>query len=229
MKLISRSLSVLALRGLTAAALVALGTTAHAQFTYALDDGSGERSLGVTGGGTITFANQFNAVAGGETITTISMVFGVTFGSDFPNGVPVTINLWSDPNSDGDPTDAVVLSTLAGVSASVDTNTFVVYDIPDVTLGSGQSFFVGGVLTHAAGQFPLGIDDNSPLDARSYAAIGGSFSGGVINLNRAGIGDLMVRAQGNPLTSPVPEPGSIALLVGMASVGGIVLRRKAKK
>jgi len=27
----------------------------------------------------------------------------------------------------------------------------------------------------------------------------------------------------------VPEPGSVALLVGMASVGGIVLRRKAKK
>ena len=63
-----------------------------------------------------------------------------------PDNSPATVYLWSDPDGDGDPTDAQVLSS-AVTSVSNDPNNVVRIDIPDTYVGeAGTSFFVGAVM-----------------------------------------------------------------------------------
>lgn len=52
--------------------------------------------------GPLLWANRFVAVPGGELITSVSVAFGFSTGTDL-TGTPVTVSLWSDPNGDGLP------------------------------------------------------------------------------------------------------------------------------
>ena len=67
--------------------------------------------------------------------------------SEFAVGGSMTLHVWSDPDGDGDPTDAQVLSSLpVRIDASMGYQ-FVRFDVPDVDVGpEGVSFFVGGVM-----------------------------------------------------------------------------------
>ena len=80
--------------------------------------------------------------------------------------------IWSDPNGDGSPTDAVLLTTAGGVVANQGTDTFISTDIADTTITT-SNFFVGFLITHNAGQFPAAFDETSPtFSNRSYVAGG---------------------------------------------------------
>src|ERR1700748_1302442 len=77
---------------------------------YQLDDGTMEDSVGF-GNGSQNFQslwfNQFNVIAGQTSITTVSVAWGTPlFPDPSLNGTPVTIAVWSDPNGDGNPSDA---------------------------------------------------------------------------------------------------------------------------
>ena len=87
---------------LVLAALAATASTSHA-VVYSIDDGTAGAFVGVTNG-TLTFANGFTAVAGGEVIQSIEIAWGLV-----ANGTSFTARLWSDPNGDGSPSDAVEL------------------------------------------------------------------------------------------------------------------------
>lgn len=50
------------------------------------------------------------------------------------NGLPYTVAIWSDPTGDGNPTDAVLLTTAGGVLSSQGTDTFITTDIVDTTI-----------------------------------------------------------------------------------------------
>src|SRR5215216_4805470 len=113
--------------------------------TYLIDDGTAEDSVGVT--------------AGNNLINSISIAWGTpAFPDPSLNGLPYTAYLWSDPNGDGSPTDAVVLAMAPGVVASAGTDTFITTAIPP-TMVTTTNFFVGFVITHTAGQFPAAFDE----------------------------------------------------------------------
>ena len=149
---------------------------------YMVDDGSYEDGIGLTAGGGIAFANGYTSIAGRDLITAVRIAFGVPSSL---NGMPVTAYLWSDPNGDGNPSDAQVLAQAAGViSGAVEianlpnnSPTFVEFNIPDTIVPIGQKFFVGYVIQNQqAGQYPGAIDvtSNAGVSYTGYV-VGGSF------------------------------------------------------
>ena len=203
---------------LVLAALAATASTSHA-VVYSIDDGTAGAFVGVTNG-TLTFANGFTAVAGGEVIQSIEIAWGLV-----ANGTSFTARLWSDPNGDGSPSDAVELTSLSSTVSLANTNTFVLYNIPDVQLLPGDKFFVGGTITHASGEAPGAFDSGVPGTAQSWAQEGPDFTDSPANASTTfGIGDQLVRANGGP--AAVPEGGATALLLGLSLCGLAAARKR---
>ena len=99
--------------------------------TYQFDDGTAEDAVGF-GNGSQNFEslwfNQFDVIPGAESISSVEVGWGTpNFPDPFMDGTPVTIAVWSDPNGDGSPTDAVLLGSVAGTIQNSGTNTFVTY------------------------------------------------------------------------------------------------------
>ncbi len=148
--------------------------------TYQIDDGSAEDAIGLTSGGDIISLNEFKVIAGSENISSVSIAWGTpAFPDPTLDGLPYTVAIWSDPNGDGDPGDAVLLTTASGIVANQGTDTFITTNISaSITT---QNFFVGYLITHNAGQFPGAFDESNPIFNRSYVA--GGASGNINNLN----------------------------------------------
>jgi hypothetical protein len=104
------------------------------------------------------------------------------------------------------------------------TNTFVLYDIPDVQLLPGDKFFVGYTLTHEFEEYPAAMDTTSPISNQSWGQVGADFTDTPINLASDDFGDLMVRANGGP--AAVPEGGATALLLGLSLCGLAAARKR---
>ena len=188
--------------------------------TYVVDDGTAEDAVGLTLGGDIISLNGFTVIPGAETINSVSIAWGTpVFPDPSLNGLPYTIAVWSDPNGDGNPNDAVLLTTAAGVVASQGTDTFITTTITPTTITTAK-FFVGFLITHSAGQFPAAFDQTAPVFSnRSYVA--GGASGDINNLNNNEIpvaaiesfglvGNWLIQAtsgdQGTPTPTPTPTP-----------------------
>ena len=182
-----------------------------------LDDGSAEDGIGLTLGGDIISLNEFAVVPGAEEIDSVSIAWGTpVFPDPSLNGLPYTVAIWSDPNGDGSPTDAVLLTTASGVVANQGTDTFITTNI-GATIAT-SNFFVGFLITHSAGQFPSAFDETSPtFSNRSYVA--GGAQGNINDLNANDlpvapiesfglIGNWLIRAHspGNPSPTPTPTP-----------------------
>jgi hypothetical protein len=148
--------------------------------TYQIDDGSAEDAIGLTAGGDTICLNEFKVIAGSEAISSVSIAWGTpAFPDPTLDGLPYTVAIWSDPNGDGDPGDAVLLTTASGVVSNQGTVTFLTTNI-SATIAT-QNFFVGFLITQAAGQFPAAFDESNPLSNRSYIA--GGAQGNINNLN----------------------------------------------
>lgn len=192
-----------------------------ANAVYVIDNGTASGSIGLVAGGTISWANQFTAAAGENTISAVQIAWSrpasAGSGNMVPDGTPVLVQLWGDPNNDGNPSDAVLLSSVAGTTLNLG-DTFISYNIPDVTLPVGSNFFVGATIAHAAGDFPASIDQSS-AQGKSWINIG-ALPGAPFKIDDAGLpGNWMVRAEA------VPEPATIAAL----SMGAIAMLRRRKK
>ena len=89
--------------------------------------------------------NQFDVISGQTMISTVSVAWGTpVFPDPSLNGMPVTIAVWSDPNGDGDPTDGLLLGSVAGTIQNASTDTFVDYTFnPPIDVSAFTSFFVG--------------------------------------------------------------------------------------
>lgn len=163
-------------------------------FTYTLEDSIAE--AGVISDGTYTaWLNRFVVSGGFDTITHVDMKFGSALV-----GSTITVYVWSDPDGDGNPSDAAVLSSLQVLvlRGMDDPQLMNRFDLPDVSVGSvGTSFFVGAVIEapdvggaaidltapHQAGvswivgrDMPIDANDLS-ADAVEFAPIEASFSG----------------------------------------------------
>src|SRR6187399_161836 len=180
-------------------------------FTYVIDDGTAEDSVGLTNGGNLLCLNSFPVSGGNNVITSISIAWGTpAFPDPTLNGLPYTVGLWSDPNGDGSPTDAVLLAMAPGVISAAGTDTFITTTIPP-TMVTTTNFFVGFLITHTAGQFPAAFDEDAPtLPNRSWVAQTSNINdlSGSITIESAGlVGNWLIRADGNTGGgSPTPTP-----------------------
>jgi len=204
-------------------------------FTYLIDDGTAEDSVGLTAGGNLLVLNEFPVSGGNNVITSISCAFGTPlFPDPTLNGLPYTAVLWSDPNGDGSPTDAVVLAQVNGVVSNAGTDTFVTTPIAP-TMVTTTNFFVGFVINHVAGQFPAAFDESAPIPNRSWVSIGGNINNlsDAVTIESVGlVGNWMIRADGNtggptPTGTPSPTPTATATpCVGnytVAQIGGSIV------
>src|SRR5438874_5407505 len=178
-------------------------------FTYVIDDGTAEDSVGLTNGGSFVALNSFPVTGGNNLITSISIAWGTPFFPDPSlDGLPYTAVLWSDPNNDGSPTDAVVLASAPGVISQQGTDTFITTVIPP-TLVTTSNFFVGFLITHNAGQFPAAFDETDPtLPNRSWVDQTTNINdlSGAITIENAGlVGNWLIRAEGEG-GGPTPTP-----------------------
>src|SRR6478736_5958115 len=187
-------------------------------FTYMIDDGTAEDSIGLTSGGSFVACNSFPVSGGNNVITSISIAWGTPlFPDPTLNGLPYTAVLWSDPNGDGSPTDAVVLAQVPGVIASAGTDTFITTAIPP-TMVTTANFFVGFLVTHVAGQFPAAFDESAPIPNRSWIDLTSNINdlSGAAPIESFGlVGNWLIRADGNtggptPTGTPSPTPTATA-------------------
>ena len=179
-------------------------------FTYLIDDGTAEDSVGLTAGGNLLVLNSFPVSGGDNVITSISIAWGTPlFPDPTLNGLPYTAVLWSDPNGDGSPTDAVVLAMAPGVVSQEGTDTFITTAIPP-TMVTTTNFFVGLLIAHVAGQFPAAFDETAPtLPNRSWVSVGGNINdlSDAITIESAGlVGNWLIRADTGGAVSPTPTP-----------------------
>lgn len=179
-------------------------------FTYMVDDGTAEDSIGLTSGGTFVACNKFAVTGGNNVINSISIAWGTpAFPDPTLNGLPYTAVLWSDPNGDGSPTDAVVLASAPGVIASQGTDTFITTVIPP-TMVTTANFFVGFLITHTAGQFPAAFDETAPTFSNtSWVAQTSNINdlSGAITIESAGlVGNWLIRADGSTGGGGSPSP-----------------------
>ena len=183
-------------------------------FMYSIDDGTAEDSIGLTAGGTFVSCNSFPVTGGNNVITSISIAWGTpAFPDPTLNGLAYTAVLWSDPNGDGSPTDAVVLAQAPGVISAAGTDTFITTAIPP-TMVTTANFFVGFLITHTAGQFPAAFDESAPIPNRSWIALTSNINdlSGAAPIESFGlVGNWLIRADGNtggptPTGTPSPTP-----------------------
>lgn len=181
-----------------------------------VDDGTWEFPYTTFGdaGLNILAVNQF---AGTGTITDVRIDW-----SSVEDGRAFMIGIWSDPNEDGSPDDAVLLQSMAGVTSNgvnLTQNAFFnTYDITDTAVVG--SFFVGySIAMPTDGSF-ASFDDTLSQE-QSWLYFGGLESvGSAIHIAGEGSGNFLIRAN----LEAVPEPSAALALLG--SLGFLTVRRR---
>jgi hypothetical protein len=145
--------------------------------SYQLDDGSAEIAWGFENfgppGREVVYMNQFTVLPGHEFIDVVSFPWSVWY---FP-GVPVSIALYDDPNNDGLPQDATLLTARDILSGYDDqlpqlNEGSSRYTIPRIFVGApGESFFVAVNVWMARKSHPFIADAEGPAQSRSWVVM----------------------------------------------------------
>lgn len=167
-----------------------------ADSAYMIDDGTAEDAVGF-GNGAQNFEalwfNQFAVIPGLTALYAVHIAWGSPNVLDAIDGTPVTIGIWSDPNGDGNPSDAALLGQVSGTIQNANTNTFVTYYLfPEIYLSpDATSFFVGDMTPMNFGpeHYYQGLDNNIPLHRQSWVA--GMGSGAPVDFNNPGNNDII--------------------------------------
>src|SRR5687768_16092596 len=137
---------------------------------YSIDDGSTESSLGLLLGGTLCWFQRFDTLptAPFDVITEVQVAYGFPGnpGLAVPNGTPATACVWEDPNDDGDPSDAVLVSLKLSTVANVDTQALNPIAMPHATVRG--KFFAGVFVKHPINRFPASRDTSTLSLGRAF-------------------------------------------------------------
>jgi hypothetical protein len=192
--------------------------------TYQYDDGVSEDAIGFGNGVSnipSLWFNQFKTVAGGEAISSVSIAYGTS--SDPQPGLigrKVAVCVWSDPNNDGNPSDAVLLRVVRGTITSEGSDTFVTvtFNHPVKIGPAGTSFFVGEetVKVQRTELYFEAIDTTNAkgkADSKGKSWVAASTTGAKLNVKHPGLNDTvgtidsfglpgnwLIRATGVPAT-----------------------------
>lgn len=210
-------------RILLAAVLSAMSISMPAMaVTYAIDDGTAERTVGIDGGEDQIWFNTFPVQPGGELITSVSAAFGRPGLSAFPlDDLGISVLVYEDPDG-GSPVNATLLSSAEGLVAGAHQNVLTQYDVPPVVVHG--TLLVGVLFSNVTGgNLPIAaLDTTTPTFAgRSWAGFTGN---GLNPANLASIpagqlkpiedfalaGNFLVRANG----APAPEPAGLSFIAG---------------
>jgi hypothetical protein len=190
-------------------------------------------------------------VIGGEILDSVSLTFGapprigLTRNSGLGNWptrtYPITVLLYRDPNNDGNPIDAELLTQATGAVQNPDSLNFTTIPIDRTILPVGQNFFVGVLFRNLErNQRPatadLGTTADPTIRGRSWFAIGnhGDAQPSNIDINNLAnnfssnggqspvplpsvYGSWVIRAIGQPFRKKVPEPG---MILGLGAIVG---------
>jgi uncharacterized protein (TIGR03437 family) len=133
----------------------------------AVDDGSFETGLGLSGGGTSWRVNRLTPTSYPATLNGVSIFFRTS--SNLLVGAPLTIVFGSNPG--GTPNiNSLQLQTMESTVQPL--GQFNVYNVPPLTINSGD-FVVGYKITHDASVFPYALDTTPPSQRRSYRSLDG--------------------------------------------------------
>ena len=150
-----------------------------APVSYAYDDGTKESNLQFAPAVLeLAWVHHFTVQPGGEWVSAIEIVWGDTYP-----GMPAKVVLWTDPDGDGDPTDAQVILTVNTMTMNVNTIVpiFNVVPIPPTYVGTvGTSFFAGVYFDDIYGGAPIALDI-SDTDQEAWVAY--MFDPGTLDLN----------------------------------------------
>ena len=180
-----------------------------------IDDGTAESAFGFSSGGDLIALNGFESYPTPDLpITSVSIAWGTPVLPDPSlNGLSYTAVIWSDPNGDGNPDDAVVVAVGPGVVSQAGTDTFV---STSFYLSPPLYFFAGFIIHYSAGQLPAALDETPPTySGRSFVA--GGAHGNISNLNDndfpvapsenyGAVGNWLIRAVQGGDSSPPPHP-----------------------
>jgi hypothetical protein len=210
--------------------------------TYQLDDGTSENALGYGGQGddfAAMWLNAFEVVEGAGTLTEISTTWG-NEGSESvpPEGKEGVAAVYNDPNNDGDPSDAELLTQTEITVQDPGTNNFTTVSLPPTDVEG--TFFIGVMLeNNDSANFPMPMDESSEFQGASWAigetATPGNFNLEDLSANEIGpdnLGDVgfpanwLLRAEGGanfvavePSAGTVPEGGSLDLTATFDATG----------
>jgi hypothetical protein len=115
-------------------------------------------------------------------VKSISTAWGsLPFGGGPPDGTPARVGIWSDPNGDRNPTDAVLLGSANTVVTGSNTDALQTVQISPSVLVTGR-YFIGASCTGGTFQAPL---DQTTAPGAGFVWIVGDASG-TINYNSIG-------------------------------------------
>jgi hypothetical protein len=119
------------------------------------DDGTDENSLGLVNDGQLCVMNKVECLA---EVDAVQVMY-----DQVPDGTVVEVVVWDDVDQDGNPINAVRVSTHASVVSLAGTSTFVNEPLPATAAITGDAW-VGVVINTLAGEFP------SPMDYLNFEA-----------------------------------------------------------
>jgi hypothetical protein len=213
--------------------LLSIGGSAQGALLYALDDGTSETALGTGQGNDLLWLNSFDTQPGAELITAIQVQWGISTsftGAD----LPVSVLLYDDPNNDGNPMDAVLLTSAMTTAMQYGTGNYVEVAIAPTEVSGG--FFVAALLEDApdGSTFMAALDTTTPA-GRSWALAGDldpndlSAAQNLPNgINPPTDANFALRAVGEAAARPIPEPSAAALFVAGGALVSQSLRRRKR-
>lgn len=206
-----------------------LGTEVSAQ-TLSYDDGSGSNIN--TGATSSLWLVRYATPAPGTTqVSGLSAAFGPDTNPTYPNGQGLTFGVWSDPNGDGNPSDAVLLASGSGATANVTTGAFVDFTLASAVTITTNNFFVGYYMPAAPNSYIYYDNNSSPANTTwlliapsDTVNLSNNSPGNTFDLTTFSPGVGMIHAQLG--VAAVPEPGTILAGLGAVSLGGWSLWRR---
>jgi hypothetical protein len=196
--------------------------------------------------GDLMWLNAYKIQTGGEILKSISLTWGAP-----AQGSPTSLLLYTDPNNDGNPNDASLLTQVETQVINPDSRQFTTINLQPTTLNVGQTFFVGALFRNVrrdqrpaiadlAGNAPgtswfaignHGDDEPSNIDVNNLANNfrSGSASQSPLPLPTV-YGNWVLRATGDTARRRVPESsGVVGLGIVSLLMGWQTWRSRAKR